>query len=298
MMSQLNKKVFIAVIHAERPGADYLPSTLEAIDSTGGHIADKKFVVCDGVRRKPCSWPRETLENGPVGARFAAMVAVLQAIEHQADLLLLFEDDLELCQNAVYAMATAPIPDDVGFASYYDPGIAPHRIGAPRLVTMPLEPFYGSLAIALPARSLQYLAAVSHTMFLKPHIGKNAWDAHLLEAFKRSPWPLFSLCVPSLVQHLGQTSIVNNLEKNRTSPSYKHDFDAATLANFRTREQTPTDEERLRFFTRLDELWASQGGPRFGFFLARQLSHYALLTMSNEDLTKALENGEPISPDR
>lgn len=255
-------------------------------------MADKRFVVADGKRKAACDWPMETIVDGPHGAKFAAIVAVSIAKEYEADRLFIFEDDIALTKNAVARMLALEIPDDVAFVSFYDggdrAGIKTKRDvferGDPKL-------FSGSLAIALPRRMIDFLAVPARPSkrpaYDASYIPNNAWDAALGFSAAASPWPLYGRHQPSLVQHVGISSVVSPDAPERVSITFPGEsFNAMTLGGVKRPSSGRSDDPWV-VLNLIAEL-AEKTNERIGFLLARSFTPHELASLDDEDLIKNL----------
>jgi hypothetical protein len=125
---------------------------------------------------------------------------MLQTVPEGADLVV-YEDDVMPCRNAVVYMAAWP--QDVFTTFYRAPNQAP--AGAARLLD-PRMGFWGTLAIKIPARLVQRLAAApdSTNAGKLPKEGADTRVGRLLEQWRE---PVYYH--RSLVQHVGVQSLCN-----------------------------------------------------------------------------------------
>lgn len=189
------------IVSTTQRSRDYLSDTVRRIDQTGG-LSYKRTIYCDGPfsGTQPAGWGLVQTKE-----RAGSRVALLNALRGVTNDVLLLEDDLALCANAVTAMVSYPIPNDAAFVSFFDERTPPGARGL-QIRSLDEGSFWGTLAIKLPARFIPYLYARSFATNGLCH-GRD----YALQYFaKRSPWPRYGLVFPNLVQHVGDESSVNS----------------------------------------------------------------------------------------
>jgi hypothetical protein len=223
----------LAVVTADRGSGNslgnYVDGLLAQIDQAGW--AGPKIVSADGwVRGWPDGWQALTdRAGGGVANHFRAMEA---AFATGAAFATIFEDDVELCRNALAYIdrVCGAIPDDVAFVTWFD-GQVSARAQPSRdrvwLVRIPGKDFAMLQAVTYPRRTLQ----------------------RLLESPLRAGWPTpgtadllvgqivhpqeVAIHVPALVQHIGESSLCQDrgatLEGVRVSRTYARERDALGL---------------------------------------------------------------------
>jgi hypothetical protein len=154
--------------------------------------------------------------------------------------LLFFEDDVRPCPGAVTRMLAQEIPKEAAFVSFFDLGAIFHAAGLTQLplglYQLPIENFSSNCALLFPKRSLKWLAERQPPEL--PWCTANSSDTALNDIFRAnrgSPWNVYGLHVPSLVQHVGDvSSIYNRTHEGRRAPSFMKDFDALNFPAFRS----------------------------------------------------------------
>lgn len=199
----------VVVSTSLRPGADYLPQTLDSLDAAGACNEDK-VVLSDGPLRPGwiCPWPSQV--NQLVGCSRANLWRAFKlAVERKANRLLFFEDDIQPCQDAVRTMRDAAIDEDLFLLSFYDrreieEGASP---GIYRLPAVRTRGFWSTVAVAFPLRSCTYLAAKDSAAVFAGH--RHLADQVVGRLMADSPWPMFGIHVPCLVRHVGELSLTH-----------------------------------------------------------------------------------------
>lgn len=224
--------VLVAVSTAVRPGADYLPQTLAALDAAGAAGQDR-VVFTDGPLRAgfDCPWPVHVRPFA--GCSRANLWAALRlAAGTGAERLLFFEDDVAPCPAAVTTMATTPVQDDLLLISFFDrrelaegaPAGVHRRTGA--------HGFWSTVAVVFPLRSCSFLAARDPADVL-PRGHRHLADHAVGRLMDSSPWPVYGIHVPCLVRHIGEISLVHGgrrrLEARQTRNYKKEEEDARSI---------------------------------------------------------------------
>lgn len=180
----------------ERP---YLAATLAAIDEQD--FSGQKLLYSDGplppATRSVClrrGW--EILTVTKTHPDNAAAFRVLLDVVAGTDLIFL-EDDLELGRNALRFMALYPIPADLVFMSWFEATIRTEA--RPALYRIPCESFVYSQALTLPAATIELLRAGEWNL-------DGGLDSNIATILRGR---LYGQHVPSLVQHVGRTSLAH-----------------------------------------------------------------------------------------
>lgn len=224
----------VIVSTCPRVGADYLPATLEALDQAGaGELP--RLVLSDGPR-EACSWPIICRDPAAESTRANLWQAFRAALELEAERLLYFEDDIYPCRNAVARMAELAIPAAAAFVTFHDKKqILRRRAPGLHMVPAPDEDgagFWGLQAVALPRRTLEYLATLDPMSIRTINTRRNG-DRVLEDFVSRSRWPWIAYHSPSLVRHVGHVSAAhpdrNHANQNVPINYAGDDFDALTL---------------------------------------------------------------------
>jgi hypothetical protein len=233
------------------PGqADSLHATLRALDGAGAGDLASKVVFSDGPLpgaeivtapgRRP--WLVREHADGPSGTIPALLRMWRGALALGADALLMFEDDVLPCRNAVHRMVRHGVPDDCALASFLDMNRMPegteeglYRVTGHGFSTPTTTPFWGHQALLVPRRTLQEVAALSPEataeMVHRFGLGSDCMLGHLMATGAISR-PSYGVHVPSLVQHVGAQSRVNPESRDHVRPARNFpgaDFDALTL---------------------------------------------------------------------
>lgn len=206
----------IAVMTAPRAGTSYLAQTLADVDQSATH---SRVVVSDSLGHRP-DVPEPWLMFNfakPRGGKNENRWAMWKAFELAAEIgedLVLLEDDIRMCANGARYLERFPVPGGVGFVSFF----------APFGERMPYGLWRGSLRAFSYAQCLKFssrrvaaLARGYHEMAGGPHGGADI----ALRAFgERRGWT-YSLHIPSIVQHVGDVSAVDERRLgDRTSPTF------------------------------------------------------------------------------
>ena len=209
----------IAVLTCDRPNGFYLPDTVRQIDREGGAELERKIYV-DGTAEFVERLKRRLRAGGAQGWKFmrlgenlgsteAMRRLVVESANSERDLLF-FEDDLQLCRNAVRRMAAQRVPDDAGVVTFFDmKEVAPGA--APGLYRRPADGhhgsgFWGAQCLRISREALAYLAGrnwleesrgdsrMASDILMGRHLAKHARRRHL------------AVHIPNLVEHVGHAS--------------------------------------------------------------------------------------------
>lgn len=216
-MSSLDPSIILAITTCPRPQqASYFEATFESILKNGSDLIDHKIVLSDGPFPHPqrSDWKYVIRTEGPTSVRNNLWDAFRYAHMENACRLLYFEDDIELCRNAIRRMATITIPPDVAFMSFHDvkeaPPLTPAGIYRVPAAGRDGNGFWGAQAMVFPQRTLAYLAPLDP---FEPRRWRDSWKRHgdrVLEHYVGlSPWPHYAVHIPCLVKHLGEISIAH-----------------------------------------------------------------------------------------
>ena len=214
----------------------YFRNTIAAIDREGGNRvpASKKLVIADGW--DPLEEPQHPLPrpwwllctaggDGP-----AAFFRALAWASGSGEDLLFFEDDVELCGNAVAAAERIRVWDDLAFVALFDADHAREQHGL-RELPFPGPSFRCSQALKIPPWTIEYLIAKGPP---KSEEAKDGIDTMLGRRLCRSPWPRYGIVVPNFAKHVGRVSAIRRddspepLTKLRTPNHWPDGFDALT----------------------------------------------------------------------
>ncbi len=215
--------MIVVLTDPRRP--EYLAKTLASVDQSA--TDPNKIVLVDGPEiAVPASW-RCIAAPKPASApsrqnRWTTWRAFELAAEAQEDLLL-FEDDVQGCLNAVLYAETLPVPADCAFLSLYVPwGDASFMPGIWRYHS---ANFSFCQALKVPLRTCRAFADARTEMEASASGGS---DECMREVGGRRDW-LVGVHYPGLFQHVGMSSLVSGeggLFGARHSRAWIADIDA------------------------------------------------------------------------
>lgn len=223
----------LTVLTCPRAKTSYLADTLASLERAGAHDVDQRVIVCDGPvpRGVPASWEAYSLGSEPGGNMRAFFEVMRFAVNHGAQRLLYFEDDVVASRNAIHHMQAVGVPDDLAFVSFFDmkemlPGAKP---GLYRVPTMGKEGwgFWGMQAVLFPFTTLDYAvrnqARITGRFPGIPHSSDVALGYDLLFSDRSS----YGVHVPGLFEHIGEASSIwtnrggwDDYEVNRRATSF------------------------------------------------------------------------------
>jgi hypothetical protein len=227
---------WVSVVTCAKRG-QYLEATIESLESGGAALCNKRVLFVDGpaegfLDRFP-GW--DVVSVSPVAARGArlAMVEIMR-LAHAAgvQLLLYFEDDIQVCTNAIRAMLEIGVPRELGFVSYCDllwhpcpPLELAAFPGCPREHPVADGGFVGCQALAIPARTLEAFTTWQAPPWL-------ARDPNNCDGTMGQIAPRYGI-LDSLANHIGDMSAIMGLAygpRLRVVRGWRgEDFDADTL---------------------------------------------------------------------
>jgi len=201
--------MIVLITTCGRRGAEYLGPLVRQVDSSGWN--GTRIIVSDGPPQFLCSWRTSSTpaREGQKKAYWRALAIGLEEARKTRDQrILILEDDVGLCRNALRYMERARLPDVLDFVTWFDGHAIP--AGARQGI------------YPLPAQNFFCLQGVT-------------WKPSTLEALLRSPLAAewgelhsgdiliakilrgrrYGVHVPNLVQHLGAESICNPGQKLR-----------------------------------------------------------------------------------
>ena len=239
----------------------YLFDTLSRLDMAGASEFDRRLVLSDGslpeqseteVRaiytKSGLGWPTEVYP-GPSGTRIAFWRAFKIAYERGFDRVLIVEDDITPCKNALRYINSFSVPDDLAFVSFFEmkelnstDQYGLHDLGLFQFPRMKTRMYCGNQCMLIPRRTLEYLVACDPS---DPELPADRWivpasssDCVMGWHLSRSPWPRYGGLMPNLVQHIGEVSSLpeySTLEGRLSACFPGEDFDAMTLPQNPTR---------------------------------------------------------------
>jgi hypothetical protein len=226
----------IAMMTCPRPtDADYVIQTTEALMREGAKLCHERIAIVDGQDAPFLpGWQMSFSASAEkLGVRRTMWRAFEAAIESHADKLLLVEDDIRPCRNAVKKILSMDVPADAAFIDFHDmkelreenrPGLYP--------IAFANIAYWGNQCMLFPRRTIEWLVEHDPTS-IETSSMPNGADRVLGLLLERSPWPSDLIHLPRLVNHVGAISIAHegmNLDGRRATANYPGDeFDAMTL---------------------------------------------------------------------
>jgi len=173
----------------------------------------------------------QTIADSQQGIRSMMWQVFRAAVEEGCDKLIFCEDDVVACRNLVPFLQAFVVPEDVAFVDFHDlreervRGISDgHHI-------LPATPnYWGNQCMLFPWRTIEWLAAKDPLAVKDFHFPKSGADNTLGYFLRDSPWPLYLLHLPRLVEHIGTVSAAH--KRNHAwgvFPAASTDFDALSL---------------------------------------------------------------------
>ena len=223
----------LTVLTSPRANKSYLADTLASLERAGANDVDRRVVVCDGPvpRGVSTSWEAYSLGSEPGGNMRAFFEVMRFAVNHGAQRLLYFEDDVVAAPNAIHHMLSVGVPDHLAFVTFFDmkemfAGAAP---GLYSVSTMGKEGwgFWGMQAVLYPNATMHYaLANQTRIMNRFPGI-KHSSDVALGYDLLYSSRSSYGVHVPGLFEHIGEASSIwtnrggwDDYEINRRATSF------------------------------------------------------------------------------
>jgi hypothetical protein len=212
-------------------GARYLGRLLGQIDRSGW--SGRRIVISDGPSSLITTWPTDAsrAREGQKKTYWRALaVGVEEARRRRVDRILVLEDDVELCRNALVYMERARLPPVLDFVTWFDGHIVPPR-SAQGIYPVPADRFFCLQGVTWQVKTAEtLLRAPEAEAWGERHSG----DILIAKILSRR---YYGVHVPNLVQHLGAASICNpgqTLTGVRTANNYPGaGFDAAVLGRSR-----------------------------------------------------------------
>lgn len=218
---------------------EYMLRTLEQVDAE--ELDVPKLIFCDGVYDAP--EPSASRDHGwdlvewerPAGALrgnklpYSALLG--HALRAGHDDVLVLEDDLTCCRNALRRMVTFPTPSDLAWVQFFAPIAMPARQMLPGLWRPPLGTSLHAQAIKFPRRTLERLADWSSA---DQQFALFSASDQMLARFAQRCGLRYGVHCPELVQHAGAVSAAQSsdveLDEGRVAQTWPgKGFDALTL---------------------------------------------------------------------
>jgi len=206
---------------------EYLMRLVRQIDGSGWK--GRKIIVSDGRPSVICGWPTSSsARNEGQKANYwrALAVGMEEARRTGSERILILEDDVELCRNALRYMERARLPAVLDFVTWFDGHAVPARAGY-GIYPVPAQSFFCLQGVTWSRGAAETLLAAPAARQWKARHSGDILIAKILTG------RYYGVHVPNLVQHLGVKSICNpgqGLSGVRIANNYPGvDFDALTL---------------------------------------------------------------------
>jgi|HubBroStandDraft_5_1064220.scaffolds.fasta_scaffold223925_2 hypothetical protein len=207
--------------------SQYLRRLVAQIDSSGWR--GSRIVVSDGRPSEATGWRTSASAHNEGQKRTywrALTIGLEEARRKQFDRILILEDDVFLCRNALQYMERARLPRILDFVTWFDGHAVPPR------ARFGIYPVLGRSFFCL--QGVTWSRATAERLVTAPAARqwKERHSGDILIA-KILAGSYYGVHVPNLVQHLGATSVCNpgqGLTGVRVANNYPgDDFDALRL---------------------------------------------------------------------
>lgn len=188
-----------------------------------------RFLVADGTAARASGWttlasPRR---QGQRRTYWRALALGVQQTRAAADdRILILEDDVELCRNALGYMQRAPIPAGLDFITWFD-GHMIREGSTPGVYPVPAEKFFCLQGVTWRRSTAEMLLRSPAAAAWPDRHSGDTLIARILAGRR------YGVHVPNLLQHIGAQSICNpgqQLAGVRTANNYPgRGFDASAL---------------------------------------------------------------------
>lgn len=208
--------MIVLVTTCERPGSSYLPRLLTSIEQSGW--SGPCFIVSDGPTSIATSFPvfASRKRQGQMRTYWRAMqIGAEQARRLGHDRVVILEDDVELCRNALTYMDTVTLPP-VDFVTWFDGHVIPEG-ARPGIYRVPAERFFCLQAVTWTPAALEILLASPRAVEWRPLHEGDVLIAQILSGRR------YGVHIPNLAQHMGSVSLCNpgeDLSGVRTANNY------------------------------------------------------------------------------
>ena len=187
------------------------------------------MIVSDGPTSLITGWPTAASARceGQMKTYWRALaVGLEEARKHRSDRVLILEDDVELCRNALQYLERARLPRALDFVTLFD-GHAIHQRVPHGIYPVRARDFFCLQGVVWPLSTASMLLRAPAAAAWKERHSGDILIAQILAGRQ------YGVHVPNLVQHLGAQSICNPGQKLtgvRTANNYPGPaFDALTL---------------------------------------------------------------------
>jgi hypothetical protein len=212
----------------------YFGRLLKQINSSGWE--GRRFVISDGPSPLVTGWPTSasrTCEGQKSNYWRALAVGLEEARKSGDDRILILEDDVELCRNALQYMHRARLPPVLDFVTWFDGHMVP-RGASDGIYPLNAQHFFCLQGVTWRAATAErLLRAPAAARWRERHSG-DILIAKILSGRR------YGVHVPNLVQHLGAESVCNpgqRLNGVRIANNYRgSQFDAMMLGRRRANQ--------------------------------------------------------------
>jgi hypothetical protein len=231
--------ILIAITTTRRQGADYLPGVIKSLEENGALAVPEEHRLVHSDGSLDGEYPGWQVIETPslLGSRGSFWNVLRIANEKNLDLLA-FEDDIEICKNAVTKMLEVEVLPMLAWVTFFD-NVTTNQV-QPGLQIRSLfeEPFWGVQAVKIPKWSYPYLLRTDIPVIGIPDGYMGGRDGVMQVYMQQSPFPMYGAFFPNLVQHIGKVSVLNGpraqkyaaLGLERISFNYPGNmFDALTI---------------------------------------------------------------------
>ncbi len=231
---------FLVVTTCPRPdGVSYLEGTLNQLNQAGADEMVNKLVFSDGplphgIRERFTSWNFFEYD-GPSGTKKALWRVFKYFDGDPSDFrLLLIEDDVIACRNAINRMLMTEIPDGMAAVTFFDlretDASTPWGIHRRKLKRKSHQTLWGLQAVLFEGGAVRFLAKQDPESidYLQSSIHQSdvALSELLAEGYHRQH---FGVHVPNLFEHCGDVSAWGNQKKHRSPFFPGVEFNALTI---------------------------------------------------------------------
>jgi hypothetical protein len=207
----------------------YFGQLVRQINNSGW--SGPRFIISDGPPSLVTGWPTSSSRSceGQKSTYWRALaVGLEEARKTGDDRILILEDDVELCRNALQYMQRAHLPSMLDFVTWFDGHMVPPG-AAEGIHPMLAQDFFCLQGVTWRAATAErLLRAPAARTWRELHSG-DILIARILSGRR------YGVHVPNLVQHLGAESVCNpgkKLKGVRVANNYPgSQFDAMTLAS-------------------------------------------------------------------
>ncbi len=232
-------KPLIGVMTCPRAGISYLRETVERLMSEGAEdvVPARRFIFSDGpIGWTPRGWTVVVNEFGPSTAKIALWNILRHTTKLSVSLeisnLLLFEDDIVICKNAVRKMLKLKPASHLAAMAYFDLREISTKVENPpgvycrRASGIDGKGFYGMVAMNYPMETVNFLAGRSYNE-VPQSSGGDTFVSLVIE--RHYPKKDIGVVLPNFFEHRGDISACGNSRGQRAQHFAGVDFDAMTF---------------------------------------------------------------------